>query len=180
MRNLLAMKLKATKFFGTISGSLSDVIQDAANQPVDINTSTLKLSLNRVENAGTHLYTKFMVLSNELKEEYNRVRTLHNFSHDERPFLANLTLAVNEGKAAEVQAKLTETFDMYGLSQMLQLSVVAEGASNVTVGVVLNMIPNSIVPLPQEAVDTIQENLKVNQNVEVSVRLNASPKSLFS
>jgi len=42
------------------------------------------------------------------------------------------------------------------------------------------MIPTAVIPLPQEAVDTIQENLKVNQNVEVSVRLNASPKSLLS
>ncbi|CDW81584.1 ef hand family protein [Stylonychia lemnae] len=180
MRGLLAMKLKASKFFTDISSQLSEVVLDAANHPVEINTSSISISLNNVENAGTHLYTKFMVLSNELKEEYNKIRTIHNFSHDSRPFLANLTLAIKDGKAAEAQATLNEAIEMYGLNQFLQISVVAEGASNLSIGVSLPMIPTSIIPLPSEAVDAIQDSLKVNQNVEVSVRLSASPQSLLS
>jgi len=59
-----------------------------------------------------------MVLSNELKQEYHRVRTLHNFPAEATPFLANVTFQVKDGKAAEAQTQLTEVFELWGLDQM--------------------------------------------------------------
>lgn len=41
------------------------------------------------------------------------------------------------------------------------------------------MIPYEVVPIEKETLDTLQQSLKVNQDVEVSVRLAASPSALF-
>lgn len=78
MRKLLALKLKTVKFFGSINETLNEVIQEASQQPVDINSSYLKVSLNKVEHAGTHVFAKLMVLSNEVKETYSKIRGSHN------------------------------------------------------------------------------------------------------
>jgi ACT domain-containing protein len=78
MRKLLAMKLKTAKFISSIHGTLSEVIEQAAQEAVEISTSHLKLSLNNVEHAGTTLYAKLMFVSNELLEEYSKVRASHN------------------------------------------------------------------------------------------------------
>jgi len=42
------------------------------------------------------------------------------------------------------------------------------------------MIPTDVVPLDPATLATIQQELKVNQNIEVSLRLAASPKDIFS
>ena len=78
MRRLLALKLKTVKFFDTIGGSLKEVIAEASEQAVDINTSQLRVSLNEVREAGFSIYNKILILSNEAAEEYIRVKTTHN------------------------------------------------------------------------------------------------------
>lgn len=78
MRRLLALKLKTVKFFDTIGGSLKEVIGEASEQAVDINTSQLRISINEVKQAGLSVYNKILILSNEAIEEYNKVKATHN------------------------------------------------------------------------------------------------------
>lgn len=103
MRRLLAIKLKTVKFFGSINETLNEVIQESAQQPVDINSSNLRISLNKVEqHAGTTVYAKLMILSNEVKEQYSKIRATHNI-HGEDSWVGSLSIKINNGKAHEIQ-----------------------------------------------------------------------------
>ncbi len=82
MRRLLAFKLKSAKMVGTLTGPLQEVLSESDTQ-VDISTNQLTLGLNKFEHAGTTIFAKLLFLSPELKEEHVRIRTLHNFSHEE-------------------------------------------------------------------------------------------------
>ena len=59
--------------------------------------------MNKVENAGTTLYAKLMILSNEVVEEYTKIENLHKFdiADDSKPWLGNVTFTIRDGKAAE-------------------------------------------------------------------------------
>lgn len=110
MRRLLAFKLSTVKFFGNIQSSLSEVVQEAASENVEINTSHLSVNINKVQNAGTTISTKLMLLSHDAIEEYKRVRALHSFKlpDDTKPWIANISIEIKDGKASEVQAKVNE------------------------------------------------------------------------
>lgn len=101
MRRLLALKLKTARFFDTISGSLSEVIQEAAGQEVEINTSQLRVSINKVEQAGFSIYNKILILSNEAAEEHNKVKASHNFQGVDS-WIFNVGISVQNGKASVV------------------------------------------------------------------------------
>lgn len=101
MRKLLGLKLKTVKFFGSINETLNEVIQEAATQAVDINTSHLRVSLNKVEHAGTTIFTKLMILSNEVLTEYNKARATHNITGEDG-WVANINISVKNGKAHEI------------------------------------------------------------------------------
>ena len=60
----------------------------------------------------------------------------------------------------------------------MDASVVSEG-DKIHIGMPLPMIPYEIVPIEKETLDVLQQSLKVNQDVEVSVRLATSPAALF-
>ena len=174
MRRLLALKLKTARFFDTISGSLQEVIQEAADQPVDINTSHLRVSINEVREAGFSVYNKILILSNEAFEEHNKVKAAHNFQGVES-WILNVGFSVQNGKAAEVQGLLQIFFEESGMNA----SVVTEGPHKVLIGLPLPMVPQGVVPLEDATVELIQQGLKVNQDVEVSIRLAASPTSIL-
>lgn len=137
MRRLLALKLKTVKFFGSINETMNEVIQEAAQQPVDINSSHLKISINKVqEHAGTSVFAKLMVLSNELREEYYKIRATHNIQGPES-WVGSLSFRVAEGKAAEIQEQIQKMLDESQLAQKFGVSVVTEGPHTVTVGLAL-------------------------------------------
>lgn len=78
---------------------------------MDINTSNLKISINKVEeHAGTSVFAKLMVLSNELREEYHKIRATHNIQGAES-WVGSLSFRVAEGKAAEIQEQVQKLLD---------------------------------------------------------------------
>ena len=79
MRRLLAFKIKTNKFFGTIQGTLGEVISDSSADLIDIATNTLSVNLNKVEHAGTTVNVKVMILSKDVKQEFIRLKALHSF-----------------------------------------------------------------------------------------------------
>nr|AAF25622.1 unknown protein [Sterkiella nova] len=177
MRRLLALKLKTARFFDNISGSLQEVIQEAADQPVDINSSQLRISINQVKEAGFSIYNKFLILSNEAAEEHNKVKANHNFQGVDS-WILNLGLAIKNGKAEEVQGLLQIFFEESGFNA----SVVTEGPHKVLIGpywITITHGAQNVVPLDDATVELIQQGLKVNQDVEVSIRLAASPQSIL-
>jgi hypothetical protein len=101
MRRLLGFKLSTVKFFGNIQGSLSQVIEECKSDKVEINTSHISININKVQNAGTTLHAKLMLLSNEAKQEYHRMRVLHNFgfTEDQRPVIVSVSAEIKGGNA---------------------------------------------------------------------------------
>lgn len=70
MRKLLGYKLGALKFVDSISGTLKETLEEAANQAVDVSTNNLSININKVEHAGLSVYVKGMLLSQENKTDY--------------------------------------------------------------------------------------------------------------
>jgi calmodulin len=70
MRRLLGYKLGALKFVDSISGTLKETLEEAANQAVDVSTNNLSININKVEHAGLSVYVKGMLLSQENKTDY--------------------------------------------------------------------------------------------------------------
>jgi hypothetical protein len=140
MRRLLAFKLKSVKFFGNISSQINEVVAEASAQQVDINTSHFSLNINKVEHAGLHIYSKLMILSNEVIEEYSRIRGMHKFDDipaDVKPWVGALTLEIKDGKAAEAQAKIQSFLSESGLDKLVQISVVVDGHNNIQIALPL-------------------------------------------
>lgn len=96
MRRLLSFKIQALKFADHITGTLKDIVNDAGSIHSDITTSQLTINLNQFEEAGLSIYSKFFLLSPELKDEYAKIRGLHTFGipEDYAPIVLNVTLQV--------------------------------------------------------------------------------------
>lgn len=90
---------------------------------------------------------KLLLLSHEVKEQYTKIRALHNFDlgEDKKPWLANITIDIKDGKAAEVQAKVETALK----KSPLKASVVTEG-HRLQVGIPLP-IPTDVVPVDSES-----------------------------
>ena len=80
MRRLLAFKLRTIQFMDSISPTLKVAIEDASADNIEMATNHLQVNINKVEHGGgTTLYVKVMGLSPELKQEFHRIKTMHNF-----------------------------------------------------------------------------------------------------
>lgn len=79
MRRLLSIKLKGLKFMDAISGSLKGVIDDLTNEQVEISTNSLTININNVEHAGMSVFMRLMGFSPELKTEFARIKSAHQF-----------------------------------------------------------------------------------------------------
>ena len=113
---------------------------------MDINSSHVKISVNKVEeHAGTSVFAKLMVLSNELREEYHKIRATHNI-HGPEQWVGSLSFRVAEGKAAEIQEQVQKLLDENKLTEKYGLSVVSEGPHTVSVGLALPQIPYDVIP----------------------------------
>lgn len=64
MRSLLAFKINTLKFIDSISGTLKDTVQEAAEQKAsEVSTNSLSFNINKVEHAGFSIFVKGMLLS---------------------------------------------------------------------------------------------------------------------
>jgi stress-induced morphogen len=183
MRRLLATKLKTLKIIGQISGPLKDVLAEAdSGQAVEMTTNSLSINLNKVTgNAGTLVYVKVLLLSPELREEHNRIKTLHKFGipEEDSPIVGSVKFEIKENKVEEVMAKVEKYIAEHAGPVKDLLSVVAEG-HRLCVGISLPKFQGKTVLEPhKDIVDKVQEELKVDQNLEITLRLAASPKQLL-
>ena len=76
----------------SISPTLKTAIEDATADTVEIATNNIQININKVEHAGTTLYVKAMGLSPELKSEFHRIKTMHNFKMPEEEQKAYITI----------------------------------------------------------------------------------------
>lgn len=134
MRRLLGFKIRTNKFFGTIQGTLGEVLTEATKDNIDIATNTLSVNLNKVEHAGTTFNVKALLLSNEVKHQFVSLKALHSFQEEEgeNPILINITIEIKDGRVQEARDKFAEMLGMFPLP----ISVVSEG-NKVQVGVKL-------------------------------------------
>jgi hypothetical protein len=131
MRRLLATKLKTLKLIGQISGPLKDVLAEAdSGQAVEMTTNSLSINLNKVTGAaGTLIYVKVLLLSPELREEHNRIKTLHKFGipEEDSPIVGSVNFEIKDNKIDEVMAKVEKYIAEHAGPLKDLISVVAEG-----------------------------------------------------
>ena len=80
MRTILGYKLKAQKFFDTISSTLNEIVEACTPADSELSTSTLSVNINKVQHAGTKIHAKLMILSHEPKEEIAKIKAVHLFT----------------------------------------------------------------------------------------------------
>lgn len=70
-----------------------------------------------------------MVLSNELVEEYSKIRGMHKFGipDEVKPWVAALTIEIKNGAAVQAAEKVNDFLNFTGLNEMLGVSVIVEG-----------------------------------------------------
>ena len=138
MRRLLALKLKSTKFFGSISGTLKDVIKETESKEVEISTNHLSININKVSQAGLTFFAKLLFLSPELRGEHQRIRSLHKFgiAEDQTPIIGSITFEIKDNKIEEALGRVENYLKEHGEKFAKYLSVVAEG-HRLCVGVAL-------------------------------------------
>ena len=185
MRRLLASKITALRLVDQLSAPMREVLTDATHNDLeDISTNSLTINLNKVDpsNPGLALDVKLLFLSPELSKEHVRVRALHSFPSD-ADFVVNLAVAIKHGAIAEVQSHFAEIkeFTQYMLPDPSLVSLVIEG-NNLCIGLNLSMFlrATAVLEKHQDIIQKVQEELKVDQNVEIGLRLAASPKELLS
>lgn len=129
MRRLLGLKLKSTKFFGTISGTLKDVINESESADVEISKNHLSININKVQQAGLTFFAKLMFLSPELRGEHQRIKTLHKFGlpEDQTPIIGSVTFEIVDNKIDEALGRVEKYVKEHGEKFAKYLSVVAEG-----------------------------------------------------
>ena len=136
MRKILGLKLKTLQFMDSIHGTLKDTVQEAATQQVDISTNALSVNINKVEHSGLSLYLKGMLLSEEVKNDYQSIRGVHKYTEKtfEHEAYFNLIVDIKEGSAsgiAEGLNKLVESPEVKPLIDMFlkgaKISIIAEG-----------------------------------------------------
>lgn len=98
---------------------------------------------------------------------------------DQPQILGSVSFEVKGGKINEVMTRVNEF--LAAVPQVSQyLSVVAEG-HRICVGIkVPNMLGKGALDPHQDMIDKVQDDLKVDQNIELTIRLAASPKDLLS
>ena len=112
MRRLLALKLKTIQFFDSISGTLKDTVEESKgnNDPIELATNKLTVNINKVENPGLTVYVKGMLLSEECKNDYNAIKSLHGFNEKFHDFDAyvNVIADIKEGSASAIAEEINE------------------------------------------------------------------------
>jgi hypothetical protein len=189
MRKLLSFKIQALKFADHITGTLKEIVNDAGSINNDISTSQLTVNINKVEEAGLSLYAKLFLLSPELKDEYAKIRGLHTFGipAEDSPVVANITIHVKNGSVDEILKKVNDFLDdpENRLASVRSLfSAKAEGHDRICFGVSLPFFGkgsrNPILDMGKEIITKVQDELKVDQSVEVNIRLATSPAELLA
>jgi len=106
-----------------------------------------------------------MLLSHEAREEYHKVRVLHNFGlpDHERPWIVSIAVEIKNGNATKVQDLILATLMSDEKVEVMQIphSVVVEG-NRLVLGLALRMIPHELVPINPDSITAIQDQLKVN------------------
>lgn len=160
------------------------VLKDATfNDAEDITTHAFTLAINQVGDApGLSIDAKLLFLSPELQREHLRVRALHSFPAD-ADVVVSLAIKIASESIDEVQAQFQEVKEMVQamLPDPEMISLVIEGQL-FCIGLNLSMITRgeNIIKQHADIIAKIQEELKVDQNLELSIRLATSLKKLLA
>ena len=113
-----------------------------------------------------------------------RIKTLHKFvTKEEKPIiLGSISLDIRDNKIEEVMAKVDGFMKEAGAKFKEYVSVVAEG-HRLCIGVAVPKFEDEAADMVadnRDMIDHIQEDLKVDQNMELSLRLAASPAEMLA
>jgi hypothetical protein len=179
MRNLLAFKITSLKLIDTLSAPMKEVMSDLTQHDAhDISTSSFTLNLNEVKEPGFALDAKLLFLSPSLNKEHLRVRALHSFPGDST-VVANLSVEVKHDKVSKIQGIFSE-LKAYVTKMVPDPSVVSFVFEGNIMNIGFNMTSfvqvGNIMEGHEDIIAKVQEELKVDQNVELSLRLAVSPE----
>jgi hypothetical protein len=150
-----------------------------------MSSNSIRISINKVEQAGLTVSAKMMFISPELKDEYYRIKALHKFSVpiEDTAFIADVTIRIKSGNLQEVLTLCDQYANPKSdkahpeLKQYSHLfSIASEGHDRLCFGFALPRFTlGNLLEDNQSTIDKVQEELKVDQNIELILRLAASP-----
>lgn len=186
MRTLLAFKLKAIKFADSVQSTVRSVVEESGASGAEISTSSLSININKVQHAGTSLNAKLMFLSPEIKSEYDRIKSMHKFGVPEEIIQAfvNITIETKDASVetlqGEFEAILNEEGTLPDPSLREMISYVNDGHKKLNIAIAIPVdIESQLAPFA-DIIDKLQSQMKVDQNIEASIRLAASPKDILA
>lgn len=133
IRRLLNFKLKTSKFVDAVGGNLKEVVDEASQEDQNISTNHLSININKVQNPGTTINAKLLIVAPELKEAYDRIRQMHPLKsqggEDSNQIILTLTADLKDISVAEFISKLDETVKSADIDKELlnRVSYVADG-----------------------------------------------------
>jgi hypothetical protein len=183
MRNLLAFKITSLKLIDTLSAPMKEVMTDVTHFDAhDISTSSFTLNLNEVKEPGFALDAKLLFLSPSLHKEHLRVRALHSFPGD-ATVVANLSVEVRHDKVSRIQGLFSElkAFVTKIVPDPSVVSFVFEGSVlNIGFNLTSFVTIGNVMEGHEDIITKVQEELKVDQNVDLSIRFAVSPEELLA
>lgn len=183
MRRLLGFKLNALKFVDSISGTLKETIEEAKGSAVDVSTNFLSININKVEHSGFSVYLKGLALSEECKNDYNKIKGTHNIeaTFEEGDAFFNLQFSLLNISAAEFIEKLQPVIQNPMVEMILRgkISAVSEGHDKVNLAFKFPAKFAAAIKEFHDIIKIIQDELKVDQSVEVHLRLATTMKKIL-
>ena len=136
------------------------------------------MNLNEVEEPGFALDAKLLFLSPSLHKEHLRVRTLHSFPGD-ATVVVNLSVEVRHEKVSKIQGIFSELKE-YVTKMVPDPSVVSFVFEGNIMNIGFNLTSlvriGNIMEGHEDIISKVQEELKVDQNVDLSLRFAVSPE----
>lgn len=186
MRKLLGAKLNTIKFFDSISENLRQSLEQTAAeaQAVDIQQSEFTVSFNKFEHSGLMLNAKVLFFSPHLEEQFNAIKTKHGlndkFNPDEH-ILFQFGFTVKGTTPAEAAVELGNLFDLLMLPEPYKsmVSIIQDGQQvSVSMPVPTKLRKEDLMSF-KPVLEQVQSQAKVNQDLEVTLRLATSPKIII-
>jgi len=179
MRRLLGYKLSTVKFLDSMSENIKSVVEESKADSTgdDLITNSVRLNLNKFDEAGMMLNARLTFLSPQLKEELNRIRGVHSFGSQDN-VLFEFKAAVKDISADEAVKQVEKLLSTLPASMKGWFHVCNDGGL-VSLGINSPIARLTGVEAVDPLLDIVTGEIKVDQCVDFNVRFATSPEEIL-
>ena len=163
--------------------SLDDSVAKAGAAQEELNQNQIQVSFNKFEQAGFTATGKLLFFSPNLEEEYSRLKLKHGFGEVpdiQTKGLVALSFPVKDIATDDAVQKIKELVDGLGLPEVIrsQISIIND-LDKVAFGFVPSKAFLKDIENVAPILDQVRQQAKVNQEVDITLRLASSPKLIL-